>query len=844
MTAVKRTCLALTLLAVSGLHVKSAFAQVFSGSSVPRSTIGSPGQANYFAVMGHVKNPRVFELATSSPPLVGVIDTFAGGLTPSAQGQIRIIRNGREGSQLFFSQKLTARLMPGDLLIVDGKQSGGTIFRGGRSNTQSGKPINVALVGVLPYPILMKPPVGRETIRWITSQLGQTENAALSARSIVPQKRGKIGIDTTLPDCAVIVYDPSSINVSRLPAGLPQPYRPGHPQGQTDPNPGVARTDEQPSSRLPVPGSRIPQRNHSAAPGHAAIPTTESPEPQNNLSLPRADEEAVKDFLTDPRSVPFENRQPTVSGRARVSDARASASPSEADDRKHDSASAGRSAPNTIVPSPDSSPAVDAPQNEETSVAQPPGREATRPFTSVRNRPNGDSSSDNTAEADKKRLAADSESRLPLAPIIDSKETNNEPSALIPEDVSGGRKSGTDGINARITPPQETSSTEQEAGQTDNSTIPSPLFVNTTTDANSESSNNSRSGTDDTSQQRQRKSRTRTTPGRANSASTFEQTILDSRRNWPIVVMLVTISVAVLFGLTLVVSMFREEKAEPRQIVRSERYWLDRVINNDLPVTEESVDFPHETQLFGKPEPIIRIDSAHASIKRPHFLNNDSESDGVGRFVPAGVDDPASGSPDSPSEENSDPGVNRPNRHSDGGRTPTRSTPPVPMRPAAAMSDRSSSVTPQPRSLRNFVEASSHESTSTSAESRTVDQRLSEAAARERRRSHKKPPAEAASPIPRGSSSESVSGQTAGLSLDFARTESHTTVDVETAQTLPQAADESKPSPTRTFRVDTGHASMPVRASRKSVSVKPAPAISDNSDLLDRVLSSMEKGEQ
>ena len=71
-------------------------------------------------VTGEVARPGLYELATATPQLVDVIRQ-AGGLSPNASGNIRIVSGGRADRQTFYSPLLDFRLSPGDLIVVDAR---------------------------------------------------------------------------------------------------------------------------------------------------------------------------------------------------------------------------------------------------------------------------------------------------------------------------------------------------------------------------------------------------------------------------------------------------------------------------------------------------------------------------------------------------------------------------------------------------------------------------------------------------------------------------------------------------------------------------------------------------
>ena len=180
-------------------------------------------------------------------------------------------------------------------------------------------------------------------------------------------------------------------------------------------------------------------------------------------------------------------------------------------------------------------------------------------------------------------------------------------------------------------------------------------------------------------------------------------------------------------------------------------------------------------QLFGKPtaEPMLRVDSAHSKIRRPHFLDRGEQR---------GMSPGQSGSPDLPQPGEFDPTEGQPKstpqQPQRPGYSPSRA-PVVPARPAAAMAGVSESAS------------------ATLASARTM-------------------PSEPATP----EVSETVGNSVAKAASGTANV-------------------------TRMFRVDTRHAAHKPGMAKppKIVSVQPAPALTQGSDILDRVLASVQKGQ-
>src|SRR5579863_2010850 len=76
------------------------------------------GEMYYFAIMGEVAQPGVFESNEPDLQLLELVSR-AGGATSAAAGNIRIIREGRAGEQAYLAPRLNFPLRPNDVVILD-----------------------------------------------------------------------------------------------------------------------------------------------------------------------------------------------------------------------------------------------------------------------------------------------------------------------------------------------------------------------------------------------------------------------------------------------------------------------------------------------------------------------------------------------------------------------------------------------------------------------------------------------------------------------------------------------------------------------------------------------------
>ena len=174
-----------------------------------------------------------------------------------------------------------------------------------------------------------------------------------------------------------------------------------------------------------------------------------------------------------------------------------------------------------------------------------------------------------------------------------------------------------------------------------------------------------------------------TTAGSSTTASDSSVLIPKVRTpwNWPAIAICVIGGIGILIATGMVLSIARHDTTpRPTPVAQTSRYWLDRIINDELPIDEEPVQITAGEVLFGRPTRIVRVDEPHASIPRPHFLKRGGQSGSVPTTPNA---------PDSPHPERTDDedGERRPTtytpRRSDRPTTRRPQRPDVPVRPAA-----------------------------------------------------------------------------------------------------------------------------------------------------------------
>ena len=578
-------------------------------------------QANWFTVMGHVGRPQTYELPTSSPSLVDFI-RFAGDLKPTASGRLRIVRNGRVAIRVRYSPTSTEKLLPGDLVIVDGKIAQGRIFRGSNSDAPASTgPVQIGLIGIRPWPVIMDSAPERATIRWVTRQLGQHESVSASVKAIVPRSFKRTAPDTRLHSGSVLVFDPALIDTFRLPDGLPEPVNASRPAGLPTPAPSA-----RPPAPLALPlNPGLAARAGTSAPGHTAIPEPDATQRNLNPAVDRAQEEFSKDLLTDPRSVALEPQPAPTVGRTRVTDTPSTAT---------------RPQP---APSPDARIAPDERASSGTAADQPAeiaeSPQAPRPFNSYLAEP------------------AQIERHSPVPEISDTPDLS---SAEADQALDASAIAASTAVS--LAAQGATSVTESNPPETPGGPDPQ---------------------------------RPPTAPGPDTVASADSSKLIPKVRtpwNWPAIAICVIGGIGILIATGMVLSIARHDTTpRPTPVAQTSRYWLDRIINDELPIDEEPIQITVGEALFGRPTRIVRVDEPHASVPMPHFLKRGGQSGAVPTTPSA---------PDSPHPERTDdedrnqrPTTYTP-RRSDRRTIRRPQRPDVPVRPAARAGQSTAVETP------------------------------------------------------------------------------------------------------------------------------------------------------
>lgn len=181
-------------------------------------------------VLGAVARPGVYRLAASSPDLSELIQR-AGGLAPHANGNVRIVRNGKPGQQVFLTPSLRFPLQTGDVIVLDGapprrspiQQANHSLPRGLRDPqvvTADLPPAQLALVNVLDRPVYLLVRGEHATVEQLVKLLGQAPEVAETVRivpagSVVP--RAPLTKSSQLPSGTVLVFNRKVLDLQRIP---------------------------------------------------------------------------------------------------------------------------------------------------------------------------------------------------------------------------------------------------------------------------------------------------------------------------------------------------------------------------------------------------------------------------------------------------------------------------------------------------------------------------------------------------------------------------------------------------------------------------------------------------
>ncbi len=237
-------CLLAALWVTWGFGAASGLSAVpGQGATTPGARRATPGvgvrdrraaetTVSYVGIMGAVKNRGVYSSPETGIPLADLVER-AGGLTDGATQMAHVIRDGRAGLRVFFTPDTSETLLPGDVVVFQGGESGQPHLSGsssraastGRRGTNAASPVpdtvHVAFVGLLDRRPVIVPLDGRyATVRHVVRNLRQSPAVAETVRVIRTDRRSRAGHtrgnDGRLADGDVLVFDRGLMNADAL----------------------------------------------------------------------------------------------------------------------------------------------------------------------------------------------------------------------------------------------------------------------------------------------------------------------------------------------------------------------------------------------------------------------------------------------------------------------------------------------------------------------------------------------------------------------------------------------------------------------------------------------------
>jgi hypothetical protein len=250
----------------------------------------------YYGIIGPVQRPGVYQFAANHCLLNDLIRA-AGGPTAAVTGNVRVVRQGRAGQGTFLSPHSHYELLPGDLVVLgenlrESERVGfgpklSVLPAQGNLAPAASAPrdtVTIALLNVLPRPVIAQVPAEQATVNGISAWLRQSPETAqrvnLLFNAVRPSESPSADPRTgRLASGSVLVFAPGSIEMKLLPP-LPEPLSAAATERSLVPalEPAVIpRTpqdgpglDERPLPNLMAPGL-------TTSPRDAALPLLEDP---------------------------------------------------------------------------------------------------------------------------------------------------------------------------------------------------------------------------------------------------------------------------------------------------------------------------------------------------------------------------------------------------------------------------------------------------------------------------------------------------------------------------------------------------------------------------------------
>ncbi len=274
--AVRRLLPALTILC--GIVCGTSRA---GGPSIVGDSSSLPLECRSLAIMGEVARPGVYEVEEPRLPLLELVNR-AGGATPLASGNVRIIRDGKAGEQTFLSPELKYELLPNDLVILDSWQSRSIQHNSARlpqepafpdsegsPGTAAAATIQIGLVNLIARPVILNITLQEARLGTVLSLLRQSPDD-IGELTVIKPLAGAESIycdeaaDMSLASGNILVFDQTTVEPDKLP---PLPPTIGAPGATAPPAPEPAA----PRESIPQALTRMQAQAKRASPTGAPV---------------------------------------------------------------------------------------------------------------------------------------------------------------------------------------------------------------------------------------------------------------------------------------------------------------------------------------------------------------------------------------------------------------------------------------------------------------------------------------------------------------------------------------------------------------------------------------------
>ncbi|MCH7688184.1 MAG: hypothetical protein IH899_16130, partial [Planctomycetes bacterium] len=185
---------------------------------IPYTTQNHPSR-HYYAVIGAVGVPGVYEYSSGLPTLADVIHA-ADGLTSEASGTFRIVREGKVSRQMFYSPDSPMRLLSGDILILDRSLSG--TQGGNRFRASFESQVQIVAVNLIHRPVVLSLRSEHATLERLISLLNQSANVIPTVKILQAKTSEYIGPGKNLAKFrvrseSVLIFDSSVVRIDQIP---------------------------------------------------------------------------------------------------------------------------------------------------------------------------------------------------------------------------------------------------------------------------------------------------------------------------------------------------------------------------------------------------------------------------------------------------------------------------------------------------------------------------------------------------------------------------------------------------------------------------------------------------